>query len=149
MSKSNPSFIDLIEADIKLAQKEAEVIADTAVVNFKPQYTEKVTKEVVENTIEWLNHQGAIVYGATSNIAYDQFGETKKRDWTGVMDLGCMQITAMHQIRDVIDGPNGEEAIHGQCDLFFDYQHSEGLSEWYDHFMKIDEERCANLFKED
>lgn len=149
MSKLNPTFVDLIEKDIAAAQKNAEVIPETAVVNFQPAWNDDVTKESLLKHVDWMNHQGAVVHAGTANIAYDQYPETKKKDWTGVMDLGCMQITAMTQLHDQVETGGGKsEDIFGQCDLFFDYKHSDDLSAWYESFMSVDEERCKALFEE-
>lgn len=149
MSKLNPDFIDLLEADIVKSQKGSEVITETGVVNIKPQFTETVTQESLDQHIDWMNRQGAIVHAVTSNVAHEQYAATKKTDWTGVMDLGSLQITAMHQIHDQVKGHGDQvDHIYGQCDLYFDYKHSEELTGWFDNFMAADEARCKALFEE-
>ena len=146
MSKLNPSFMDEIEKDIKSAQTAAEVIKETQVVNFAPIYNEDITEKSLEKHVDFINRQGAIVHAATTNIAYDNYGDTGKKEWTGVMDFGCMQITAMTQMADKVDDNN---TIYGNADLFFDYKHSDDLNAWYEHFMEVDHDRCQKLFAEE
>lgn len=148
MSKLNPSFMDLIEKDIKEAQTNAEVITETQTVVFKPVFNEEITQESLNKHVDFINHQGAIVHAGTSNIAHEQWPNGNHTNWTGSMDLGNVQITAMHQIRDTYDINGKPEFSHGNCDLFFDYKHSEDLTKWFDSFMEVDEQRCKALFEE-
>lgn len=146
MSKLNPSFMEQIEKDIKLAESNAEVFVDTQVVNFKPQYNDKVTEESMKEHIDFANYQGALMHGALSNIQYDNFEKVGDKPWTGVMDFGgALTITAHSNMRDEVDA---DTTVYGQMDVMFDYKHSDDLSAWYDHFNAADEERCRKLFEE-
>lgn len=146
MSKLNPSFIDEMEKDIKDAQKNAEVIVDTQVVNFKPKFGDGVTQESLDKHVDFINRQGAIVHAGTSNIGFEHFEQVGDKEWTGVMDLGALQITAHTSVRDTVDADNH---MFGNADLFFDYRHSDDLNAWYDSFVEKDHDRCSKLFEEE
>lgn len=148
MSKLNPDFMEQMESDIKNAQKNAEVITDTRVVNLKPVFTEEITQESLNKHIDFINTQGAIVHAVTANVAHEQFPNGNHGDWTGTMNLGNVNITAMHEVRDTYDVNGKPEYSFGNCDLFFDYVHSDNLNAWFDHFMEKDEARCRSLFEE-
>lgn len=143
---NNQSFIDEIEKDIKKAEEQAEVIKETQVINFVPNFNDEITKESLAKHVDFINRNGAIVHAATANIAFNNYPDTKKKDWTGIMDLGCMTITAMTQMEDKV---NDKTSVYGNADLFFDYTHSSELSAWYDHFMELDHNRCEKLFAEE
>lgn len=149
MSKAENDFISDMFADIKIAEEKAEVIKDTQVINFKPQWGDKVTAESLATHVDFINKQGAIVSAATSNIGFAQFPDTKIESWTGIMDLGAMQITAQSHIRETYEmGDDKKEHDYGITDLIFDYRHSPELNEFYDHFTELDHARCKGLFEE-
>lgn len=144
-------FIENIFKDIKTAQEGATVHKDTQVVNFKPTWTVDVTEESLNKHIDFINHQGAVVAGGTSNIAFENYPETKAETWTGVMDFGGLKITAQTNMREVYDmGEDKKEYGYGLSDLVFDMVGTNGpaIDAFYDKFSEIDNERCKNLFED-
>lgn len=145
MSKLNPDFIELIEADIKKAEDKAEVFKDTGVVKLDPLYTEEITEESVNKHIDFINRQGTILNSVTANIAHKNYDETKLEKWTGSMAIGDVTITSSYNIKEQV----GEgDPIYGVIDTLFDYKHSDDLSAYHDHFQDLDKIRCENLFKD-
>lgn len=153
MSDSNTDdFIKAIFGDIKETQKEATIHPETQVVNFKPNWSNDVTEESLASHIDFINRQGAIVSGAISNVAIEQYPTTKANSWTGIMDFGSMKITAQTNLRETYQlADDKTEYGYGITDLCFDMEGTNGklIDQFYTELSAIDDKRCRKLFEEE
>lgn len=144
-------FIKAIFSDIKETQKEATIHQETQIINFKPAWTAEITEESLASHIDFINRQGAVVSGATSDIAIEQYPKIKANSWTGIMDFGSMKITAQTHLRETYQlGEDKTEHGFGITDLCFDMEGTNGklIDKFYSELSAIDDKRCRQLFED-
>lgn len=151
MSKVNKAFGKVTTARIEDLVKNAEVHKDTHHIGFKipESMTEKkdltfaTEVDVVTHAVDLINGYGLAVEAATTQIAHDQFGETKHETWDGRLAMfDGLTINSDVHLREVI----GDETIFGGTQTFVDHPHSQEMIDWYASFRDTNAERAKKLF---
>lgn len=151
MAKVNKGFGKVVEAEIKDLVANAEVHPDTHHIGFKvpTSFTEKKDYEfkndvdVLGYAVDRINGLGLAVEAATTEIAHDQFGETKQEVWDGRLELfQGLTFNSDARLREVV----GEDTIFGGTQTFIDHPHSEEMVAWYSDYRETNIARAKKLF---
>ncbi|KAB3419083.1 hypothetical protein F9Z84_06135 [Escherichia coli] len=151
MMSTNKAFGKAIEAEIKDLVKNAEVHQDTHHIGFKvpgsftedKNYDFKNDVDVLGYAVDRINGLGLAVEAATTEIAHDQFPESKQEIWDGRLELfPGLTVNSDARLREVV----GEDTIFGSTQTFIDHPHSEEMVAWYSDFRETNIERAKKLF---
>lgn len=151
MSTVNKAFGKVMDSRVEDLVKNAEVHKDTHHISFKvPEaLTEKKEikfgseVEVLEHAVDLVNGYGLAVEAAVSNIAHDQFADTKQEIWDGRLALfDGLTMNSDTRLREVV----GEETLFGTTQTFVDHPHSQDMVNWYSSFQEVNVERAKKLF---
>jgi hypothetical protein len=144
MSKSNKGFAKTIEAQIKELKENAEIHADTHHIGFKtPTLPKGISTESLQSHVDYINQTSLAVEAATSQIAHEQFPETKHESWDGRLELfPGLTFNSDTHLREVV----GDATIFGGTQTFVDHPHSQEMVDWYSAFRDRNNELATKLF---
>lgn len=145
-------FNEEMFADIAAAKSRAEIFPETQVVHLSPQWNDEITKESFQKHMDFANRQMLILGGVVSEVAHEQYPDTKALTWTGNMHLGeAAELHTKHYLREDyhVEGAEETSSNFGITDMAFTYNLSAEQIQFYDHFTAIDNERCQKLFEDD
>lgn len=152
MSKAVKGFGSVQDARVKSLVEGAEIHKETHHITFKlpSEMTEekelkfKNEVEVVQHAVELVNGYGLAVEAATSQIAHDQFGDTKHEIWDGRLEVfEGLTMNSDIRLRETV----GEDVMFGITQTFVDHPHSQEMVDWYSKFQASNTERAQKLFK--
>lgn len=151
MSTVNKAFGKTMDARIEGLVKNAEIHKDTHHIAFKIPEELSEKKEicfdnqidVITHAVDLINGYGLAVEAATSQIAHDQFADTKQETWDGRLALfDGLTMNSDIRLREVV----GEDTLYGTTQTFIDHPHSQDMINWYANFREIDQDRARKLF---
>ena len=103
----------------------------------------KSNLEVIEHAVDLVNGYGLAVEAATTQIAHEQFADTKQERWDGSLKaFDGLTFNSDVRLREVV----GEDTIYGSAETFIDHPHSVEMVTWYSDFAAVNEERAKKLF---
>lgn len=145
MSKVNKPFGTRVEEQIKTLKTDADVHGETHHISYKlDTLPGKVTVDSIKEHLEFFNQTSLAVGAATSEIAAEQYPETKQVNWTGRLELceGLIFNTDVH-LKETVDGKD----TFGITQTYVDHPHSQEMIEWYSTFQDTNQARAQALFK--
>lgn len=151
MSTVNKAFGKVMDGRVEDLIKNAEIHKETHHIAFKvPEaLTEKkeITfaseVEVVTHAVDLINGYGLAVEAATTQIAQQQFPETKHETWDGRLALfDGLTMNSDVRLREVV----GEDTLYGTTQTFIDHPHSQEMVDWYANFQEVNVDRAKKLF---
>lgn len=151
MAKTNKAFGKAMDALVKDLSGGAEIHKDTHHIAFQlptsfteqKEYTFKNDVGVIEYAVDKINSLGLAVEAATTQIAHDQFGDTKQEIWDGRLEMfPGLTFNSDARLREVV----GEDTIFGGTQTFIDHPHSQEMVAWYSDFRESNIERAKKLF---
>lgn len=150
-SKVNKAFGKVMDSRVEALVKGATVHKDTHHITYalpeelteKQDFKFKNNLEVVQHAVDLVNGYGLAVEAATTQIAHDQFADTKVERWDGHLKaFDGLTFNSDVRLREVI----GEDTIYGAAETFIDHPHSVDMVTWYSDFAAVNEERAKKLF---
>lgn len=143
MSKNKP-FGKVQDARVKELVENAEIHKDTRHVTFKvPASLSEEKIEQVKESVDLINAWGLAVEAATTEIAHEQFPETKHEAWDGRLNLfEGLTMNADVRLKETI----GKDVFFGKNQLFIDHPHSQEMVDWYSTFTETNADRAQKLF---
>lgn len=145
-------FNEEMFADIAAAKARAEIFPETQVVHLPPQWNEEVTEASFQKHMDFANRHMLVLGGVVSEVAHEQYPDTKALTWTGSTHLGAAaDLHVKHYLREdyTVDGSDDISSNFGITDMAFTYNLSDEQVQFYEHFTAIDNERCQALFADD
>jgi hypothetical protein len=143
MSQNKP-FGKVQDARVKELVDNAEIHKDTHHISFKmPSFltTEKIDQ--LKESVELINGLGLAVEAATTEIAHNQFADTKQETWDSRLSVfDGLTMNADVRLRETV----GEDTIYGGSQLFIDHPHSQDMVDWYSTYSESNVERAKKLF---
>uniref|UniRef100_A0AAU8L184 Uncharacterized protein n=1 Tax=Pantoea phage Survivor TaxID=3232176 RepID=A0AAU8L184_9CAUD len=148
---TNKGFGKVMEARIKELKEGADVHQETRHISFaipgslseKKELKFGTELEVVEHAVDLINGFGLAVEAATTELAHDNFADTKIERWDASLKLfDGMTMNSDVRLREVV----GEDTIYGSAETFIDHPHSQEMVSWYSDFSSVNEERAKKLF---
>ncbi len=143
MSKAN-AFAKTMDSTIAQLVKDATIHKDTHHVELKLSSLPKgITEDSLTLHQDFVNQISVATEAALTEIAVNQYPETKVLDWDAELNLvPGINITATTNLKTCV----GEETMYGISDLSVDHMYNEELSLWYDNFQNVNQERAKKLF---
>lgn len=151
MSKVNKAFGKVMENRIDALVKGADIHKETHHIGFKlpEEFTDKKefnfnnNLEVVQHAVDLVNGYGLAIEAATTQIAHEQFKDTKIERWDGSLKaFDGLTFNSDVRLREVV----GEDTMFGVAETFIDHPHSVEMVTWYSDFAAVNEERAKKLF---
>ncbi|AEV89732.1 hypothetical protein OBP_295 [Pseudomonas phage OBP] len=151
MTKLNKGFGKIMDARVEDLVKNAEVHKDTHHISFKVPTALSEKKdisfgsevEVLTHAVDLINGYGLAVEAATTQIAHEQFPETKQETWDGRLGLfDGLTMNSDIRLREVV----GEDTLFGTTQTFIDHPHSQDMVNWYSNFQEVNADRAKKLF---
>ena len=135
----------MLRASVKTAVESAEVHKETGAVVFKaPEFPKGITPASLKDHVDFINQTSVVTGAALSEIALDNYPESKMEKWTGELDLvDGLTISSGYQVREVV----GDDTAYGVSEVFVDYDYGQALSDWHTEFAQVNADRAADLFK--
>lgn len=145
-------FNDEMFADIAAAKERAEIFPETQVVHLPPLWNDEVTEDSFKKHMDFANHHMLVLGGVVSEVAHEKYSELNANVWTGSTHLGASaDLHVKHYVREEYAqddlAPSEDNTNYGITDMAFTYHLNDEHVEFYDHFAKIDTERCKALFE--
>lgn len=151
MSKVNKAFGKVMDTRIEDLVKGATIHKETHHITFavpeeltaEKEICFKNNLEVVQHAVGLVNGYGLAIEAATTQIAHDQFTDTKQERWDGSLKaFDGLTFNSDVRLREVV----GDDTIFGAAETFIDHPHSVEMVTWYSDFATVNEERAKKLF---
>lgn len=144
MAKINKAFGKVMDAQVAELVKGAEVHKETHHIAYKvPTMPETLSMESLMTAVNFINQTGLAVEAATTQIAAEQYPETKQESWDGRLSMfDGLTFNSDARLREIV----GEETLYGTTQTFIDHPHSQDMVNWYSNFRDVNIARATKLF---